>query len=273
MDARSVYWMLCGAGATLLTSAWGSKMIAQVPQTQTVTAATALAQAYPTVAQTVLSDDSLMKRVPWTEPKSDPFSRSPLPASAQNVAPSADKAAPPQPPSFPYVFIGRLLAGEKNAVFLSRNNQVYSVAEGDVLGGIYRVDRLGSDNLEATYLPEQKKMTLAFDALAAKPTVRTASMLSQAETTSSNPVSSQRPPQGMTNEASSENNGQVANDQKQTLTATTSSQGGMAATTGATPSSQGNVADLVGTTPAPQGDVLKMMGVTPPPQGDVLKMM
>ena len=274
MDARSIYWMLCGAGATVLTSAWGSKMAGQAPLTQTVTVATVLAQAYPTVARAAPSDDSLMKRVPWTEPKSDPFSRSSLPASGRNVTLSAVKVAPPQPPSFPYVFIGRLSAGEKNAVFLSKNNQVYSVAAGDVLEGIYRVDRLGGDNLEVTYLPERKKLTLAFDVLAAKPAAQTATMLSQAETTPGNPASSQRLQQGMTNEAHSENSSQVANDQKQMQSATTSSQGGMmAAAAGAAPAPQGDALKMMGAAPPPQGDALKMMGATPPPQGDALQLM
>ena len=278
MDARPVYWILCGAGATLLTSAWGSKMAGQAPQAQTESVAVVLAQA-PAVAQAAPGNNSLTKRVPWIEPKADPFSRLPLPASGQNVAPFAVKASLPQIPSFPYMFIGKLMAGEKNTVFLSKNNQVYSIAEGDVLEGVYRVERLGSDNLEVTYLPERKKLTLAFDALAAKPAVRTTTMLSQAETATGNPASSQRPPQGMTNEASSENNGQAANDQKQVQPATASSQGGMAATMGATPSmgaipsSQGDVANMMGAAPPPQGDALKMMGATPPPQGDVLKMM
>jgi len=244
MDVRPVYWVLCGAGATLLTSAWGSKQAVLPPLNQNANAATALVQANLDLPQSVANTSLLMRRQPWAEPKSDPFSKA-APVEQNVIAPTADKVAMPQPPSFTYVFIGRLLAEEKNTVFLSRNNQIYSVAAGDTLEGVYRIERVGSDTLEITYLPDRKKITLPFDSLAASPAPQAAAVLSQADVPSIPPVQAQALPEGMAGEVPSESNGQMTEDLKQML---------------APP-------------PPPQGDVLKMMGATPPPQGDAMQMM
>lgn len=244
MDARPVYWIMCGAGATLLTSAWGNKQIMLPPQNQDANVATTIAQANLGLPQGVTNNSLLMKRQSWVEPKSDPFSKA-APIEQIVVAPVADKVATPQPPSFPYVFIGRLLAEEKDAVFLSRNNQIYSVAAGDTLEGVYRIECVGSDTLEITYLPERKKTTYPFDLLAAKPAAQSATVLSQAKVPSAPPVQAQALPEGMAGEVPSVENGQMTEDLKQ----------------------------MLNPPPPPQGDVLKMMGATPPPQGDALQMM
>lgn len=286
MDARPVYWILCGAGATLLTSAWGSKQVILLPQN----VATTIAQANLGLPQGVTNNSLLMKHQPWMEPKSDPFSKA-TPIEQNVVAPAADKVTTPQPPSFPYVFIGRLLAEEKDAVFLSRNNQIYSVAAGDTLEGIYRIERVGSDTLEITYLPERKKTTYPFDLLAAKPAAQSATVLSQAEVPSAPPVQAQALPEGMAGGIPGKSNGQMTEDMKQTLASPPPPQGEGLNMVGTIPSpalpagmagdvpseSNGQVTDdlrqMLAPPPPPEGDVLKMMGATPPPQGDALKMM
>lgn len=237
MDVRPVYWMLCGAGATLLSSAWASKQSAD--QTQNGT----MVPAQTELSRNVADNSLLMKRQPWAEPKINPFIRV-TPTEKTADAPIPDKLAVPQPPSFPYVFIGRLQAEEKNAVFLSKNNQVYSVEVGDVLEGIYRIERIESRNLEVTYLPDRKKLTLLFDSLDAKTTPPATTLLSQTEMPAV-PAARQTLPQGMVGEVPTVENGQMTEDLKK----------------------------MLNPPPPPQGDALKMMGVTPPPQGDALQIM
>jgi hypothetical protein len=162
MDARPIYWVLCGAGATLLTSAWGSRQVVVQPQDQNMLAPISQTNFGSSQLDT---NNSLMKRQPWAKPKADPFSK--VHHVVRNVvAPPVVMPVATEPISFPYVFFGRMLSGDKNAVFLSRNNLSYIVAAGDTLDSVYRIDSVGINTLEITYLPEQKKLTFPFDSLA-----------------------------------------------------------------------------------------------------------
>lgn len=240
MDVRPVYWILCGAGATLLSSAWASKPVTDSLQFQDVKVSARQA------VQPLAAEKSglLLRRSPWSEAKSDPFSHS-ISVESKGVSLAVEAQAAPQPPVFPYVFIGKLSAEEKNVVFLSRSNQIYSVAAGDTLEGVYKIERVTNDALEITHLPDHKKLTFSFDTLAANKPAQTA--IAQADTTpaphASAPVKSV--PEGMVGEVPSVENGQMTDDLKKMLSPA----------------------------PPPQGDVLKMMGATPPPQGDALKIM
>lgn len=247
MDVRPVFWVVCGAGATLLTSAWGSKVVTLPLQNQNQNAnvASAIVQTNSGVKQEDEKNNLLIKRQPWAEPKSDPFSKASF--SKRNVVASvAVKLASNQTAFFPYVFIGRLISDEKNAVFLSRNNQIYCVVEGDTLEDVYRIERLGSDTLEITYLPEQRKITFTFDTLAEKITPQAVAALSHADVLPTQPTQVYVLPDGMAEGGTpSVDNGQMTEDIKQTLA------------------------------PSPaEGDILKMMGVpTQQTQGDALQMM
>lgn len=293
MDIRPVYWALCGAGATLLTSAWGSKPVVLLPQNQDANVATTIAKANFSLSQGAANNISLMKRQPWTEAKSDPFAKAAPPVKQKTTAPIASRVEipPPQPPAFPYVFVGRLLAEEKDAVFLSRNNQIYSVAAGDTLDGIYRIERVGGNELEITYLPDRRKLTLSFDALASKPATKAGIVLSQADVPSGNIFPAPVLPSGMAGGAHSNNNGQAAENLNQTLASPMPSQMGAPNTAGTIPppvlpsemageapsESNGLMTDdlrqMLAPPPPPEGDVLKMMGSTPPPQGDAMQTM
>ncbi|GEM_PF-6065463 len=253
MDIRPIYWVLCGAGATLLTSAWGGKQVMLLPQNQDANA-TSIAQASFSLPQGVVNNSLLMKRQPWTEAKSDPFSK--VVPVAQNVAaPIEVEISQPQPPSFPYVFIGRLLAEEKDAVFLSRNNQIYSVAAGDTLEGVYRIERVGSNELEIVYLPDQQKLTLSFDALALNPGPKTGVMLSRADVPSGSVFPPPILPAGMAGDAPIESNRQMIGDPEQMS---------------APPPPEGNALNVMGFTPPPQGDVMQIMGVRPAQDGQTV---
>lgn len=288
MDIRPVYWALFGAGATLLTSAWGSKQAMLLPQDQDVNIAVVIAKETVGLSQIAASNISLIKRQPWAGAKSDPFAKA-VPVKQKTAAPITSKveAPQPQPPSFPYVFVGRLLAEEKDTVFLSRNNQIYSVMAGDTLDGSYRIERVGGNELEIIYLPDRQKLTISFDALALKPTPKASTMLSQAGTSPNNAFTPHAFSARTAGEPADNVSGQTAENMKQAAPPQESMQG-MAGTpapsalptgmTGEVPSeSNGLMTDdlrqMLVPPPPPEGDALKIMGFTPPPQGDAMQLM
>ena len=71
--------------------------------------------------------------------------------------------APPPPPSappMPFSFLGRYEEEGKRTILLVRDDRIYTVSEGDVIDGTYRVERLVGGRLELTYLPLSIKQTI-----------------------------------------------------------------------------------------------------------------
>jgi hypothetical protein len=101
-----------------------------------------------------------------TKPSGDLFhSRSwtpPAPAAADA------KLAPAEPvaPAFPFRYIGRMEVAGKITVHLMKGSRLYSVAVGDPLEGEYRVDEIGPDRLDLTYLPLNRKQVVTFSSIA-----------------------------------------------------------------------------------------------------------
>jgi len=68
------------------------------------------------------------------------------------------KAPPPPPPvpmapPFPYAFMGRMVENDSTTLFLTKQNQSYSVKLNTVLENVYRVDKIDNDQAIFTYLP------------------------------------------------------------------------------------------------------------------------
>ncbi len=76
---------------------------------------------------------------------------------------------PPQPaaPTLPFTFIGRMLDGKEVTLFLTKNDNHYSVKEKDVLDDTYRIDKIGESEAVLTYLPTNTQQTLSFNTTAA----------------------------------------------------------------------------------------------------------
>lgn len=69
---------------------------------------------------------------------------------------------PPMAPPFPYQYLGRLQEGTAPwRVFLLKGNIVYTVHEGDVLDGTYRVQKIAARQLTLIYLPLQQEQSIA----------------------------------------------------------------------------------------------------------------
>lgn len=78
-------------------------------------------------------------------------------------APPPAPVAPPPPmaPPLPFAFLGKLQEPERLRVFLLRGERTYTVSEGDVLDGAYRVERVTDAQISLTYLPLNQTQTLA----------------------------------------------------------------------------------------------------------------
>ncbi|MGH9422816.1 MAG: hypothetical protein ACRD3J_22775, partial [Thermoanaerobaculia bacterium] len=76
----------------------------------------------------------------------------------------------PTPPPFPFQFLGKLVQGSgAEVIYLAKGQALYRVVPGDMLEGAYRVEKVGRDYLEVTYLPLDKKQTVAFSSIAPAP--------------------------------------------------------------------------------------------------------
>lgn len=99
------------------------------------------------------------------EPRADLFAAHswyvapPPPPPAPPPAPVAPP--PPQAPPLPFAFLGKLQEPERLRVFLVRGERTYTVSEGDVLDGAYRVERVTDTQISLTYLPLNQIQTLA----------------------------------------------------------------------------------------------------------------
>jgi hypothetical protein len=73
---------------------------------------------------------------------------------------------PPSAPQLPFTFIGRMIDGSDVTLFLTNNNQQYSVKLSDVLDGSYRVDKITDKSAVLTYLPMNIQQELVFNSTA-----------------------------------------------------------------------------------------------------------
>lgn len=75
------------------------------------------------------------------------------------VAPPRQPEPPPPPPPaptappMPFTYLGRYEDPPKRLVILSIGNRLYTVSEGEVIDGNYRVARIGDKAVDLVYLP------------------------------------------------------------------------------------------------------------------------
>ena len=86
-------------------------------------------------------------------PRGDPFVAKlpPPPPPAAALPPPPPPV--PQAPALPFVFLGRMVENDSTVLFLSRQNQSYSVKLNGILERDYRVDKIDNDQVTFTYLP------------------------------------------------------------------------------------------------------------------------
>lgn len=81
-------------------------------------------------------------------------------ASAPPAGPAPPRVAATAPPP-PFRFLGRYDDGATATVALLAGERVYIASAGHVIDGTWRLDRLGPQELELTYLPLQLKQTMS----------------------------------------------------------------------------------------------------------------
>ena len=64
----------------------------------------------------------------------------------------------------PFTFLGIYQDSPRLVIILSRGDRVYTVSEGDVIDGTYRVDQVTDSAVELMYLPLKIKQTLSMAA-------------------------------------------------------------------------------------------------------------
>lgn len=75
------------------------------------------------------------------------------------------KSAPPRAPPLPFAFLGRMVEDGKTVVFLTRQDQVFTVTAGDTVAGNYRIEEVGTETVVITYLPLQERQVLNIGAI------------------------------------------------------------------------------------------------------------
>ena len=77
-------------------------------------------------------------------------------------------AAPPPPPpapvapELPFTYLGRMVENDNTVLFLSKQDQSYSVKIAGIVDKNYRVESINDDQVVFTYLPLNIQQTLSF---------------------------------------------------------------------------------------------------------------
>lgn len=168
MNLRPLFWMFAGAGATLVAGAWGGRQSLPIPSDlqQTFSSKSPVLMEASVKTNSDYAAENVLSRTPWVRPKADPFGEKPV-VIRRKAATVVEKREPP-PLVFPFEYVGKLTADGKETLFLSKGEQIYPLAEGGILESMYRVDHIGSESIEISYLPDTRKMTIALESITAK---------------------------------------------------------------------------------------------------------
>ena len=155
------------AGAAALVLAAAASMVAgrERPAPEIVEATSA--RPARAAAAPAASDIDLTKleRAALAAPGNDPFA--PKSFAPPPPAPVAHVSAPPQPPSappLPFVYAGKVTQDGKTEVYVTRGDNLISIAPGENIDGEYRVDAVTASSIRFTYLPLKTVQSLELDA-------------------------------------------------------------------------------------------------------------
>ena len=95
-----------------------------------------------------------LQRAQADAPRSDPFApRSFAPVQQQSGAPQG-------PPPLPFRYAGRLIQDGKTEVFVTRGDELISIAAGQNIDAQYRVDSISESRIRFTYVPQKTRQVL-----------------------------------------------------------------------------------------------------------------
>lgn len=89
------------------------------------------------------------------------------PLPAQLVVGGGGPAAPAAPvaPPLPFRYLGKIIDGDKTAVFLARGDEHYSVETGQKIDNLYQVENVTDTAVTLTYLPLGTRQVVPVPAL------------------------------------------------------------------------------------------------------------
>ena len=153
------------AGAAALALAAAASMVAgrEKPVPELVQAATRPNR--PGAAASPEIDVAKLERAALAAPGNDPFA--PKSFAPPPPAPVAHASAPPQPPSappLPFVYAGKVTQDGKTEVYVTRDDNLISIAPGEKIDGEYRVDAVTESSIRFTYLPLRTVQSLELEA-------------------------------------------------------------------------------------------------------------
>lgn len=106
-----------------------------------------------------------LKRAPSPEPGADPLSaRSWRQMEQEEIRRNSPPEPPPRPqaPPLQFVYMGKMIENAQTVVFLTQQNRNYVAREGEVLDGVYRVEKIGDNSMTLKYIPLKIDQTLSF---------------------------------------------------------------------------------------------------------------
>ena len=93
--------------------------------------------------------------------QSDPFAPRSFAAPARPARAAATEA--PGAPPLPFTYVGRLTQGGVTEVFVTRGDELISIAAGSNIDAEYRVDAISESRIAFTYLPLKTKQSLELE--------------------------------------------------------------------------------------------------------------
>lgn len=90
-----------------------------------------------------------------------------LAPAAVVIAATAPAIAPPPsgPPTLPFQFVGQMVDGGSQVVYLSHGDQTLLVRSGEVLEGTYKVAEMTARKIQFIHLPSGETQSITFPAL------------------------------------------------------------------------------------------------------------
>lgn len=171
----SVRWGLLGVAASAIVMAMTSgeeHAPARKGQAKMRQVATATPQAAGSMKRAPLAERVELERLAGQKPDGDREIGNAFDILSWHVPPPQLPAPPPLPPAkpvappLPFIYLGQFKDPDSPApvIILGRADRVYTVSEGEVIDGMYRIGPVTSGLIEFTYLPLDAKQSLNTDA-------------------------------------------------------------------------------------------------------------
>ena len=154
---------LAGAAALILAAA-ASMVAGREKHSPEVVEAAATRPARAAAVSTTEIDLTKLERSALATPGNDPFApKSFAPPPAPRVAHASAAPEPPSAPPLPFVYAGKVTQDGRTEVYVTRNDELISIAPGENIDAQYRVDAISASSIRFTYLPLKTVQSLELE--------------------------------------------------------------------------------------------------------------